>query len=427
MSDSHPREGEPFRDASIRRTVRIPSALKNSLRQWRPSRDAWGSLRRRQLQHEYERRREYYALKAEERGLSTGESDVVADIRRRIAARGYAPRRRRLGEIHTFACIPTFSWHEHLLPDLRELGPVTHFDYTALGFGVEELARTDRDAIARRRLMLEQLLPAVRAAHKDRPIDWLFYYGGGQDTSPRVIRQIVDELGIPTVNMSLDDKQGWAGRSNDECRTGAIDITREFDLYITSARVALEWHAVEGGRPIYMPEGFNPTTYRPMSLVRDLPVSFVGAAYGFRASTIDYLKSHRVDVHPFGPGWGTRSVWGDEQVEIFNRSQINLGMGGIEYSESLTNVKTRDFEIPGTGGGAYLTSFNPDLALHFVIGTEILCYRNRDELLELIRYHLSNPDETREIGRRGRERSLREHRWLHRYLKALQILGVTAD
>jgi len=278
VSDPHTKEGESFRDASVRRTVPIPSALKNSLRQWRPSRDAWGALRRRQLQNEYERRREYYTLKAEELALSTNEGDVVTAIRQRLAARGYAPNRRQVGQIHTFACIPSFSWHEHLLPDLRELGPVTHFDYTALGFDVEELARTDRNGIAKRRLMLEQLLPAVRAAHRERPIDWLFYYGGGQDTSPRIIRQIVDELGIPTVNMSLDDKQGWAGRSNDECRTGAVDITREFDLYITSARVALEWHAVEGGRPIYMPEGFNPATYQPMDVVKDIAASFVGAA-----------------------------------------------------------------------------------------------------------------------------------------------------
>ena len=109
---------------------------------------------------------------------------------------------------------------------------------------------------------------------------------------------------------------------------------------------------------------------------------------------------------------------------MINRSVINLGMGGIEYSESLTNVKTRDFEIPATGGGVYLTSFNPDLAQHFVIGEEILCYRNRDEMIELIRYYLDRPAEAEAIARRGRERSLREHRWLHRYEAMLRIIGV---
>jgi spore maturation protein CgeB len=102
-------------------------------------------------------------------------------------------------------------------------------------------------------------------------------------------------------------------------------------------------------------------------------------------------------------------------------------MGGIEYSEALTNVKGRDFEIPGTGGGMYLTSFNPDLAQHFDIGNEIVCYRNRDEMVELIRYYLARRDEAEAIARRARERCLREHRWLHRYETMLRVLGVLEE
>jgi spore maturation protein CgeB len=103
---------------------------------------------------------------------------------------------------------------------------------------------------------------------------------------------------------------------------------------------------------------------------------------------------------------------------------VNLGLGGIGYSESLTNVKTRDFEIPGTGGGVYLTSFNPDLAQHLAVGREILCYRNRQELTELTRWCLHHRDEADAIAAAGRARCLREHRWLHRYLELCRILGI---
>ena len=37
------------------------------------------------------------------------------------------------------------------------------------------------------------------------------------------------------------------------------------------------------------------------------------------------------------------------------------------------------------------------------------------------------PDEADAVARRARDRSLREHRWLHRYVKMLQILGILAD
>jgi spore maturation protein CgeB len=173
-----------------------------------------------------------------------------------------------------------------------------------------------------------------------------------------------------------------------------------------------------------MPEGFDAGAYRPRDVVRDLPVSFVGAAYGFRLSVIRFLREHGVAVTPFGSGWPSGRA--ADVAGIFNRSRINLGMGGIEYAEELTNVKGRDFEIPGTGGGVYLTSFNPDLAIHFRVGEEILCYHNRDEMLELIRYYSARPEEAENIARRGRERSLREHRWLNRYETLLRVLGILA-
>lgn len=415
-----------FKNSTVRRPFPLPATWKDRLRWWPPTQTVWTAYRSRQVQGEYERRREHYSRLADECNIVYRESDIISAVRNRLAQREYTPMRRRMGEVHTFACIPMYSWHKHLLPDLRALGPVTHFDYTALGFSVEQIARADRSGIAQRREMVKLVLPALRAAHEHRPVDWVFFYGGGQSVSPDVVRQITAELGIPTVNMSLDDKQGWAGRYNDECRAGAVDITAAIDLFMTSARVACEWHLVEGGRPIYLLEGFDASAYRPLSVEKDIPVSFVGAAYGPRIPIVQYLRRHGVCIQTFGKGW-PRTDWVDDTVEVFSRSHINLGIGGIEYSERLTNVKGRDFEIPGTGGGVYLTSFNPDLAQYFIVGEEILCYRNRNEMLELIRYYLAHPEEAAEIARRGRERSLREHRWLHRYKKILHVLGVLEE
>jgi hypothetical protein len=156
-------------------------------------------------------------------------------------------------------------------------------------------------------------------------------------------------------------------------------------------------------------------------------VSFVGGAYGFRPQWIGEFRQQGIPIEVFGPGWNTRSVWGDEQISVLNRSQINLGSGGIGYSQQLTNVKTRDFEIPGTGGGMYLTTYNADLAKHFRIGEEIVCYHSTEEALDLARYYLAHPEEARMIAQRGRERCLREHRWLHRYQYICKGLGVLSE
>ena len=386
---------------------------------------AWAGFRCWQLQHEYDQRREYYARTTIERGLSYNEQETIAAVRKRISDRGYAPTTRKIHDIHTFAVIPQFSWHKYLLPDLQELGPVTLFDYVALGYSPEIFyggPKWNSERMRLRKDMASKVLPMFRKAYRKKPVDWIFCYGGGQDISAPVINQIVSEYRIPVINVTFDDKQGWAGPVCGEHCTGARDLTKEIDVFFTSARVACEWHLAQGGRAIYMPEAFDNTYFHPRACKNDIPVSFVGASYGFRKQVIKFLQNHGVDIQAYGTGWPRG--FANDPVDIFNRSIINLGMGGIGYSESLTNVKGRDFEIPGTGGGVYLTSFNPDLAQHFTIGEEILCYRNRDEMLELIRYYLQHRDEAQKIAEKARIRCLQEHRWLFRYQRMLEIIGV---
>lgn len=56
-----------------------------------------------------------------------------------------------------------------------------------------------------------------------------------------------------------------------------------------------------------------------------------------------------------------------------------------------------------------MTTFNPDLALHFSIGKEILCYRSVQEAVELSRYYLEHEEEAIAIAKAGRDRALAEH------------------
>jgi spore maturation protein CgeB len=385
----------------------------------------WVTLKRMRLHQLYIARREHYAAEAERRGLVYRRDRVASMVQDHLARRGYSPTRRRPGDVHTFAFIPRVGGNPTLYPDLHHLGPVTEFDYTTLGCTMANLRAITDQAAERRAYINAMMLAALRQAHERRPVDWLFAYGNGYEIEARTVRQIVDELGIPVVNMCLDDKQSWTGPRSGGQRVNQVDLVPVFDLSWTSARVACEWYLVEGGRPVYLPEGFDAQMYHPLDgLERDIPVSFVGSGYGYRPAVVRHIEQYGLEVRTFGPGWPSGWTGVDEQVRIFNRSIVNLGMGGVGFSEHLTNVKTRDFEVPGTGGGAYLTRFNPDLALHFDIGEEILCYSTREEAVELIRHCLARPDEAAEIGRRGRARCMSEHRWLHRYLELLGVLGV---
>jgi spore maturation protein CgeB len=386
----------------------------------------WGMMRREELHAAYRRRRERYWSALPEIP-SQNPATISSAIQTRLAQRGYFPLRKSLGQVHTFAFVPKISWHAALYPDLAELGPLSWYDYAQYGYRWDEFRRGDRRAVARRREMLAHFLQCLQAAHRERPVDWLFVYASGVEITAQTILHIQETLGIPTVNLCLDDKQSWQGPRVDGCRFGQIDLAPVFDLSWTSARVACQWYFAEGGRAVYLPEGFDYRRFRPLPVPKDIAVSFVGGSYGFRRRWIRQLKHYGIPVQCYGNGWPSGPLSDDEMVRIINRSIINLGVGGIGYSESLTNVKGRDFEIPGTGGGLYLTTFNADLAQHYHIGQEIACYHSLDELIEQVRYYLHNVDEALAMAQRARQRCLNEHRWLHRYQTVCRILGILAD
>lgn len=383
------------------------------------------AVRRRRLHRRYEATREDYHRRAAARGLRYGVEAARAELRRRLASRGCAPVRKAVGDVHTFAFIPRISWHQALYDALSALGPVAAYDYIERGARYADLVAPGSAGNVQRERVNAGVLPALLAAHQKRPVDWVFVYATGAEIMSGTVEAIQREVGLPCVTMCLDDKNSWEGPRYPHHRGGQIDIARCFDLSWTSARVACEWYLVEGGNPVYLPEGCDPALYRPLDAPRDVPVSFVGSLYGRRARVVRLLRRCGVPLQAFGEGPGTTFLQESDKVRLFNRSVINLGLGWASHSDAITNVKGRDFEIPCTGGGVYLTTYNADLAQHFDIGREILCYGNDFELVELIRHYLVRPEEAAAIARAGRQRCLREHTWRHRFetiLKMAEIL-----
>ncbi|MBZ0310816.1 MAG: hypothetical protein K8I82_32455, partial [Anaerolineae bacterium] len=169
----------------------------------------WGARRRFQLHRQYLTRREYYQKMAVERGLVYDEKAAVTAIRQRLRQRGYTPTRRKIGEIHTFAFIPNIAWHTMLYNDLRQLGRLTLFDYTQMELSWHDLYYREPRALHLRQQVNSRILDALKKAHDEQPVDWVFVYASGLEIDAEVVRTITETPGIPTVNMCLDDKHVW--------------------------------------------------------------------------------------------------------------------------------------------------------------------------------------------------------------------------
>lgn len=254
--------------------------------------------------------------------------------------------------------------------------------------------------------------------------DVIFLYTNTSQITGECIRALREMTGCPAVLMSLDDKNSWEGPMGAKEICALKPLVGAVSLYWTSSRECVRWIAAEGGNPMYLPEGANEQIYKPVTRKhQDIDVCFVGAAYGFRKAWIKRLKNRGIRIACFGYGWGRNSYIPQEKIpDVFCRSKVILGHGGVGYSERLTNVKGRDFEAPMTGGGVYITTFNADLALHYQHGKEVLFYRNDEECEFHIRWVLDHPAEAREMSCLARERSLRMHTWSHRFCNVLDVL-----
>jgi len=117
----------------------------------------------------------------------------------------------------------------------------------------------------------------------------------------------------------------------------------------------------------------------------------------------------------------------DEMVRMYSRSRISLGFLSLyptpDSARSIKPIRQREFEAP-MSGAFYLTEYLPELERYYEIGKEIVCYRDKKELAEKVKYYLSHPEERERIRQAGYARALKEHTWEHRFQELFRLIGV---
>jgi len=377
----------------------------------------WAAYRSRQ----FERRHWRWVLDGwrhnEAQGVRYSPELTAAELKRRLSGRRVT--RCSAGGVHTAVATLTSNWGVGMVYELQELGPVSVFDWEQTGFLGPVWEHPDA-----LREMNQKLLEFLRRCHGERPIDWVFLPVSGMIVLRSTLKAIKDEFGVPLVNQWLDCKQSLtSGRTVCGQDSGQWDIAPEFDLVWTSARSMCEPYLMLGACPLFLAEGFSPRLTPRVDLDPRHDVGFLGARYGLRSNYIDALRRAGLHVEARGPGWEQGPADLADIGRFFAESRVNLGFGGVGYSMRLTTLKGRDFEVPGAGG-AYLTTYNPDLAPYFHIGKEIVCYRDRDECVWLARQLVKDEAWRAALRQNAYERSMREHRWQHRFQHVLGLLGI---
>ncbi|OFW14935.1 MAG: hypothetical protein A3H27_13455 [Acidobacteria bacterium RIFCSPLOWO2_02_FULL_59_13] len=354
-------------------------------------------------------------------GTGPAARPLVERLRDRLRARNIARSRSGEGEWHVLYATMPSDWELHNIPpELSRVARMSRYYYSERGF--DPLGRA---WVNRRHRLDKDLLEFVHELNAREPIDVFLGYLSGWHIAPETLRAI-GALGIVTCGFHLDDKLSFRGEWAGGRWEGPAALAAAYDLNLTSAPSSIVKYEAEGGLAMFWPEAANPRHFRPLDTPFEYDVSFVGACYGYRPVLIRFLRSRGINVATVGPGWPDGPISEAEMVAVYSRSRINLGFGGIGYSDREYCLKGRDFEVPMCGA-LYLTSHNPELALVFELDKEICTYTSPEDCLRKIEALLGNPERAAALRLAARKCCIEKHTWANRFRELFDLLDRAAS
>tara|TARA_B100001057_G_scaffold251918_1_gene252148 strand:+ start:1499 stop:2524 length:1026 start_codon:yes stop_codon:yes gene_type:complete len=142
-------------------------------------------------------------------------------------------------------------------------------------------------------------------------------------------------------------------------------------------------------------------------------VVFIGDYGKDRANTIKFLIEANVPIKIFGFNWNRYKFFktfyfgpamADDYYKILNNTKIALGFLNKEVGDTYT---TRSLEIPAAGA-LLIAEETEDHKKLFKENKEAVFFKNKNELLEKIRYYLLNNEKRKKIAKSGRNR-MKQH------------------
>ena len=272
----------------------------------------------------------------------------------------------------------------------------------------------------------KELLSQLSELHEREGVDLLL----GQMWAGRISKETlirVQMMGIPVVNIAMDDRLPTHWRRYKGVLMGSIGLFPGIDLVLTTAPETCSWYGTAGCPAIYWPLASDPELFSPgIEGARDIDVLFIGNRYGVRGEIVENLGRLGINVSCYGDGWLNGYVNADESAALYRRARIVLGVGTVGHCHDVYTLKLRDFDAV-MSSALYLTSRNPDLCALFDEGREIECYKDSAEAARKIHYYLEQSSERIRIGAAGRAKALSLHSWEFRLTSTFREIGLLND
>lgn len=300
----------------------------------------------------------------------------------------------------------TLAWTQHYIDAFRQraevitVGPgLTPTDRE--NWGVEKftdrLIPNDIDVALTNDLDLRTVLPA----------DWSPDLLVGISKGGVALRTLPDTLMCPSVYLSIDTWQSPGDYVDAQC----------YDFTFAAQQSFVERLRAAGASNVsWLPLGCNPAAHFPKDIKPDLDIAFVGnVILPVHQQRHELLKRLQTS---FSTAVVTRA-FGDEVCEIMARGRLAFNHCAV------FDVNMRVFEAMAMGRPV-LTNRDAEyngLFDLFTDGEHLIAYDNENDIVDKASYYLTHDEEREAIARKGYERVLANHTYLHRVDTILETVN----
>ncbi len=150
-----------------------------------------------------------------------------------------------------------------------------------------------------------------------------------------------------------------------------------------------------------------------------LPAVTWRATQKYRLSCINEILPYKPRIHG-DSGWKNflngNSIllpelnYYDELPQFFLKCKINFN---TTCQQMKTGINQRVFDVPSTGS-FLLTDYRSQIEEHYELGKEVICYRETDEIGDLVSFYLKNDTARQKIVEKAYNRTCRDHTYKNR-------------
>ena len=310
--------------------------------------------------------------------------------------------------------------------------------------GVESIFCSFQDILTLGKQRFNDMLLA--RVHDEKP-DLVFVFMYTDEFSPETLRML----------RRMTTTLGWFSDDHWRFDNYSRHYAPYFSWVATTHSQAPDRYRAIGQKNVIRSQWFcNPDAYTPLSIKKDIAVSFAGLKNRGRAHVVAALQSAGISMSVFGNGWEGGKLPQEELIRLFSRSSINVNMvsprslweprsfGRLFARRSLNTfvsdfrvvdnvrswlnarilqIKARPFEIAACGGFC-ISGYADDFDSYYKENEEMIFYRATDDLIEKTRYYLAHDVERERIAQAGYERTLKEHTCEKRFGDIFKAIGI---